>query len=60
MGGTCSTHEKDAYKILGGKCEGKIPLGRPRRKWEDYRMLQWIVERSMAFGCALDSGGWLL
>jgi hypothetical protein len=23
------------YKILVGKLEGKRPLGRPRRKWED-------------------------
>jgi hypothetical protein len=24
-----------AYKILVGKPEGKIPLGRPGRRWED-------------------------
>jgi hypothetical protein len=24
-----------AYKILSGKPEGKIPLGIPRRRWED-------------------------
>jgi len=24
-----------AYRILVGKCEGKGPLGRPRRRWED-------------------------
>jgi hypothetical protein len=24
-----------AYKILVGKPEGKSPLGRPRRRWED-------------------------
>jgi len=23
------------YKVLVGKREGKIPLGRPRRRWED-------------------------
>ena len=23
------------YKVLVGKPEGKIPLGRPRRRWED-------------------------
>jgi hypothetical protein len=27
--------ERDVYRILMGKPEGKIPLGRPRRKWED-------------------------
>jgi hypothetical protein len=26
---------KDAYSILVGKPEGKRPLGRPRRRWED-------------------------
>jgi hypothetical protein len=24
-----------AYRILVGKPEGKRPLGRPRRRWED-------------------------
>jgi hypothetical protein len=27
--------EKNAYRILVGKPEGKRPLGRPRRTWED-------------------------
>ena len=26
----------DLYRILVGKPEGKRPLGRPRRRWEDY------------------------
>jgi hypothetical protein len=26
---------RNAYKILVGKPEGKGPLGRPRRRWED-------------------------
>jgi hypothetical protein len=25
--------EKNAYRIFVGKPEGKIPLGRPRRRW---------------------------
>jgi hypothetical protein len=25
----------NAYTIFGGKPEGKRPLGRPRRRWED-------------------------
>ena len=25
----------DAYKILVGRPEGRRPLGRPRRRWED-------------------------
>jgi hypothetical protein len=27
--------ERKLYKILVGKPEGKRPLGRPRRRWED-------------------------
>jgi hypothetical protein len=27
--------ERKVYKILVGKPEGKSPLGRPRRRWED-------------------------
>jgi hypothetical protein len=27
--------KKNAYRSLVGKPEGKRPLGRPRRKWED-------------------------
>ena len=26
---------RGVYRILVGKPEGKIPLGRPRRRWED-------------------------
>jgi hypothetical protein len=38
MGGACNTHEserRNAYEIFVGKPEGKRPLGRPRRRWED-------------------------
>jgi hypothetical protein len=27
--------KRNAYTILGGKQEGKRPLGRPRRRWVD-------------------------
>jgi hypothetical protein len=27
--------KRNAYRILAGKLEGKRPLGRPRRRWED-------------------------
>jgi hypothetical protein len=27
--------EKNVYRVLMGKPEGKRPLGRPRRRWED-------------------------
>jgi hypothetical protein len=37
MGGACSAdgEGKDVYRVLVGKPEGKRPLGRPRRRWED-------------------------
>jgi hypothetical protein len=27
--------ERKVYRVLVGKPEGKRPLGRPRRRWED-------------------------
>ena len=27
--------ERDVHRVLVGKPEGKRPLGRPRRRWED-------------------------
>jgi hypothetical protein len=27
--------ERNVYKVLVGKPEGRRPLGRPRRRWED-------------------------
>jgi hypothetical protein len=37
VGGTCGTNgkKKNMYKLLVGKPEGKIPLGRQRRRWID-------------------------
>jgi hypothetical protein len=37
MGGECSKYgeKNNAYRILMGSREGKRPLGRPRRRWED-------------------------
>jgi hypothetical protein len=29
--------KRNAYDILVGKPEGKNPLGRPGRKWKEYR-----------------------
>jgi hypothetical protein len=44
--------ERNVYKVLMGKPEGKRPLGRPRRRWEDeirmylrdigWRSVDWI------------------
>jgi hypothetical protein len=33
---------RNACKILVGKPEGKRPLGRPRRRWEDN--IKWILK----------------
>jgi hypothetical protein len=35
MGRACGTYgdKRNAYRILVGKPEGKIPIGRPRRRW---------------------------
>jgi hypothetical protein len=35
--GACSTNgeKRGVYRVLVGKPEGKRPLGRPRRRWED-------------------------
>jgi hypothetical protein len=35
VGGTRGTHGRCAYRVLVGRPEGKRPLGRPRRRWED-------------------------
>jgi hypothetical protein len=37
MGRACSAYGegRGVYRVLLGKYEGKIPLGRPRRRWED-------------------------
>jgi hypothetical protein len=40
--------ERKVYNVLVGKPEGKRPLGRPRRRWEDgirldLRRLAWEV-----------------
>jgi len=35
---------KDVYRVLVGKSEGKRPLGRPRHRWEDnIKMDLWEV-----------------
>jgi hypothetical protein len=37
MGGACGTYgeRERVHRVLVGKPEGKRPLGRPRRRWED-------------------------
>ena len=31
----CMGEGRGVYRVLVGKSEGKRPLGRPRRRWED-------------------------
>ena len=44
---------RNAYRILVGKPEGKRPLGRPRRRWEDNTIKMDLRE----VGC--DPGNWI-
>jgi hypothetical protein len=48
MGRACSTKggEEECIRILGGKPDGKRPLGRPTRRWVnsikmDLREMEW-------------------
>jgi hypothetical protein len=47
--------ERKVYKVLVGKPEGKRPLGRPRRRWED-GIRMYLREIDLE-GCGLDSTG---
>jgi hypothetical protein len=38
----------DAYRVLVGNPEGKRPLGRPRRRWEDDK--RWISRKKYLTG----------
>jgi hypothetical protein len=44
--------ERKVYKVLVGKPEGKIPLGRPRHRWEDGIRMDL---REIGWGCRVDS-----
>jgi hypothetical protein len=45
MGGACSAYGegRGVYRVLVRKPEGKRPLGRPRRRWED--ILRWMFKK---------------
>jgi hypothetical protein len=48
--------ERKVYKVLVGNPEGKIPLGRPRRRWEDGIRMDC---REISWGCRVESvGSW--
>jgi hypothetical protein len=48
--------ERKVYKVLVGNPEGKRPLGRPRRMWEDGIRMD-LRELTWGGGCKLDSTG---
>jgi hypothetical protein len=51
--------DRKVYKVLVGKPEGKRPLGRPRRRWEDGIRMGWGV--LIGFDCfRTGTGGGLL
>jgi hypothetical protein len=55
--------ERGVYRVLVGKPEGKRPLGRPRRRWEDniWMDLQEVGCRGMGWiGLAYDRDRWWL
>jgi hypothetical protein len=45
---------RGAYRVLVGKPEGRRPLGRPRRRWEDNIKTDL---REVGCGCVLDWAG---
>jgi hypothetical protein len=46
---------RGVYSVLVGKPEGKNPLGRPRRRWEEY-----ITMDLLEVGCGgMDRSSWL-
>jgi hypothetical protein len=56
VGRTCGTYgeRRVAYRALVGKFEGRRPLGRPRRRWEDNIKMNL---REVGWGHGLDQSG---
>jgi hypothetical protein len=63
VGGACGTNgeERNVYRLLVGKPEGKRPLGRPRCRWIDKIMID-LVEMGLGgvdwIGLAQDRYRW--
>jgi hypothetical protein len=57
VGGACGTmgEGRNVYRVLVGKPEGKRPLERPRRRWEDGIKMD-LREIGLG-GCGVDSTG---
>jgi hypothetical protein len=62
MGWACSAYGegRGLYRVLVGKPEGRRPLGRPRRRWEDNIKtdLQEVCEDMDWIELAQDRDGW--
>ena len=63
MGRACGAYggDREVHRVLVGKPEGKRPLGRPRRRWEDninmdLQEVGWV--RGDWMELAQDRGGW--
>jgi hypothetical protein len=50
--------EGKVYKVLVGKPEGKRPLGRPRRRWEDGIRMD-LREIGLGGVCVWSGSDWL-
>jgi hypothetical protein len=46
--------EREVYRVLVGELEGKRPLGRQRRRWEDGIGMDL---REISWGCRVDPVG---
>jgi len=51
MGESSCVRRRSAYKVLVGKFEGKVYLGRLRRRWEDNTKMDVIETRSGDVDC---------
>jgi hypothetical protein len=54
MGVACGAYGGGVHRVLVGKLEGKMPLGRPRRRWEDnikmiFRNLEGVVRTGLSW-----------
>ena len=50
----CMRESRGAYKVLVGKPEGRSPIGRPRRRWEDNINIDLL---EVEWGYGLDRSG---
>jgi hypothetical protein len=46
------------YRILVGRPEGKRPLGRPRRKWEDNIKMDIVIDEANSIQLSQDRVQW--